>query len=99
MLLEEHHRHKKDAPSGTAKRIVDVMKTRGYTDFPVHVTRAGGIKGTHSVKLISDMEEIEIRHSVMDRRVFAEGALVAALFLVKQKQPGMFSMDQVFGEG
>lgn len=99
VLLEEHHRHKKDSPSGTAKRLLEILQGQGYAEVPVHVTRAGGIRGTHSVKLISDAEVLEIRHEVTDRKVFAEGALRAALFIAKQQKPGFYGMDDVFVEG
>ena len=97
VLLEEHHRHKVDSPSGTAKRILEVLKEREYDQPEVHVTRAGGIIGTHSVKLISDREEIEIVHRVSNRSVFAEGALLAGLFLCRENRaPGLYSMWDVF---
>lgn len=98
ILTEEHHRHKKDAPSGTAKTLLEMLKRRGREDVQVHVTRAGNIVGVHSVKFVAEDEEIEIIHRVSERRVFARGALVAAQFLLTQKQPGMYSMREVFLE-
>lgn len=96
VLTEEHHRHKKDAPSGTAKTMLGILAERGYPDIPVHVTRAGAIIGTHAVQWISDEEEITLVHRVSNRRVFAKGALIGAVFLAKGKKPGLYSMDDVF---
>lgn len=95
---EDHHRHKKDAPSGTAKRLLEVLKEAGYGDVECHVVRAGGIPGNHTVRFITDYEELELTHRVYNRRVFAEGALLAVLFLVKQKNPGIYRMEDVFSQ-
>jgi len=94
---EEHHKHKKDAPSGTAKMLLAVLGEMGARDVQVQVTRAGGIVGNHRVKLISPDEEIVFEHRVFQRSVFARGALLGALFLLKEKRPGLRSMDEVFG--
>jgi len=99
VLSEEHHKHKKDAPSGTAKRLIAVLAERGFTDPQVQVTRAGEIIGVHTVKLISANEEITIEHRVSQRRVFAEGALAAAAFLARGLSPRLYSMEEVFFPG
>lgn len=97
VLTEEHHRHKKDAPSGSAKTLLSVLEERGFSDVPVNVVRAGAIIGVHEVKLISDEEEIVVTHRVTNRRVFAKGALMAAAFLVG-REPRLYSMDEVLEE-
>lgn len=94
VLSEEHHRHKKDAPSGTAKSLLSILEETGFSDVPVHVTRAGAIVGTHTVKLISNEEEIVLSHRVTDRKVFAKGALAGAISLL-QKSPGLYTMDDI----
>lgn len=96
VVSEAHHKHKKDAPSGTAKRLLSVLADRGFTDPQVHVTRAGEIIGVHSVNLISANEEITITHRVNGRNVFAEGALAAAAFLARGRAPGLYGMEEVF---
>jgi 4-hydroxy-tetrahydrodipicolinate reductase len=93
---EEHHRHKKDAPSGTAKMLIAVLEGMGARDIQVQVTRAGGIVGNHRVKWIAEDEEIVLEHRVFNRRVFARGALLGALFLAREKRPGLHVMDEVF---
>lgn len=95
ILSEEHHKHKKDAPSGTAKRIKEILIKKGYNNINLQVSRIGSIMGTHSLRFISDNEELEICHKVYNRRTFAEGALHAAAFLLKTKTPGFYGMDDL----
>lgn len=96
VLAEEHHKHKKDSPSGTAKKLLTVLAERGFKAPQVQVTRAGEIIGVHTVKLISANEQITIEHRVNSRKVFAEGALAAAAFLARGVSPGLYSMEAVF---
>ena len=97
-LSEEHHKDKKDAPSGTAKSLLEILESRGYSNVPVQSVRAGGIRGVHTLKFVGSDEVIEIRHEAMDRRVFAQGALVAASYLVKQKKPGLYKIEDALGK-
>lgn len=97
VVTEAHHIHKKDAPSGTAKALLSVLQERGFSNPQVHVTRAGNIRGEHSVKLICENETIEIHHSAQDRKLFAQGALIGAQFLVTQDlSPKIYTMEEVF---
>lgn len=98
LLEEEHHRHKKDAPSGTAKEMLKVLKERGIDNVQVHAMRGGATPGIHTVRFMGDFEEISITHKVSDRKVFAQGALVAALSLLKIKEPGLYTMKDLFKE-
>ncbi|MBY0371507.1 4-hydroxy-tetrahydrodipicolinate reductase [bacterium] len=95
VLSEDHHIHKKDSPSGTAKRILESLKKQGFENVEVQVTRAGSIVGTHTVRFIADGEEITLTHRATDRRIFARGALLAARFLLQQKKPGLYSFEDV----
>lgn len=95
VLEEDHHKDKKDSPSGTAKRLLEVLEKAGFGPAQVHVTRAGSIVGNHTVRLIAGGEELSIRHSVTDRRIFARGAVIAAHFLLKQKTPRLYTFDEV----
>ncbi len=99
VLEEDHHQNKKDAPSGTAKHLLEVLAAAGYGDVQVHVTRAGSIVGNHTVRLIGDGEEIVIQHRATERRIFARGALCAAAFLLKVKAPGLYHFDEVLDLG
>lgn len=98
LLEEEHHRHKKDSPSGTAKEMLKVLKSRGIENVQVHAMRGGSTPGIHTVRFMGDLEEISITHKVSDRKVFAQGALVAALSLLKIKEPGLYTMKDLFKE-
>ncbi len=97
-LHEEHHVHKKDAPSGTAKTLLEKLAEAGFKEVPTTVVRAGGTRGIHTLRLVGENEVLEIRHEALDRKIFAQGALLAAAFLVKQQEPGMYSMKNVLGE-
>jgi 4-hydroxy-tetrahydrodipicolinate reductase len=108
-VLEAHHRYKKDAPSGTAKTILQIlddelgarekrygregMAERGK-EIGVHVIRGGDIVGDHTVLFSGNFETIELSHRAYDRSVFAQGALKAARWVVKQ-EPGVHGMDEV----
>ena len=97
-IIDEHHRLKKDAPSGTAKALGDVIgHSNGGRKVPSYSSvRAGAIVGEHEVIFAGHGETIRLRHSVTDRRIFARGAVEAALWLVKQK-PGLYGMEDVLG--
>lgn len=71
-VVEAHHHHKKDAPSGTAKRLVRAI---GRPDVPTHSLRVGDTFGEHTVWLCGPGERIELRHVATQRAVFAIGAL------------------------
>jgi len=96
-VVEAHHRQKKDAPSGTAKRLADVLasaRQQPIESVPVHAVRAGDIVGDHSVILAGPSERLELTHRAQSRDVFAKGALRAAQFVVGQP-PGLYDMADV----
>lgn len=93
-LLEYHHRYKKDAPSGTAKDLEEVLKKRTKKYTGTSAIRGGGIFGVHRIDLMADSEVITIQHQALDRHVFAKGAVAAAQWLAEQK-PGAYSMQDV----
>ncbi len=70
-VIEAHHHHKKDAPSGTAKRLVRAIGR----DVPTHSMRLGDTVGTHEVWLAGPGERLELTHVATRREVFAIGAL------------------------
>ncbi len=92
---ESHHKHKKDSPSGTLKRLLTSLETLGYKNVPVQVSRIGEVIGVHTLKFVSADEEITLEHRVLNRRVFAVGALVAAQFLSVRKTPKVYSFAEV----
>lgn len=95
-IVEAHHNQKKDAPSGTARRLGEaVSKIKGKMP-PIHSIRAGDIVGDHTVIFAGKGERIELTHRAHSRDAFAKGALDAAKFLVG-KRPGLYSMADVIG--
>ncbi len=94
-IVETHHAAKPDAPSGTALVFQrDVSATWGR-DVPVTSIRVGSVPGVHEIVFDAAYEQLRVEHSVRDRRVFAEGALVAAAWLVAAGRPGVFTMGDV----
>jgi len=96
-VTEAHHIHKKDAPSGTAKMIEQIIdsstsRAREKTDS----IREGEIIGDHSIQFESDQDIITISHHAKNRDIFAIGAIKGAKFL-QDKQQGLFTMQDVFG--
>lgn len=96
VVEEAHHNRKKDSPSGTAKALLGALESIGVTSPPVNVIRAGGIPGDHSVRFVAESEEVALSHRVWDRKVFARGAIRAALFLLRRNKPGMYTMQDLF---
>ena len=97
-ILDEHHRMKKDAPSGTARTLGEaVLRGNGGKKTPSYAAvRAGAIVGEHEVAFVGQGEIIRLRHSVTDRRIFARGAVQAALWL-HGKPAGFYGMEDVLG--
>ena len=91
-IHDTHHVHKKDSPSGTA---LSLQKAVGR-DCQITSARIGEIVGVHEVLFQSPYETLLLKHEALDRKVFAQGAILAAHFLSKQK-PGLYSMKDVLG--
>jgi 4-hydroxy-tetrahydrodipicolinate reductase len=110
--VEAHHRHKRDAPSGTAMLLLEALLggspqrvahgrsgrdlQRQDAEVGIHSLRLGQIVGDHSLLLASDSEVIEIRHRALDRAAFVSGVPPAVRF-VQQRPPGLFEMTDVIG--
>ena len=93
---ETHHVHKKDSPSGTAKKIASCVKEACGKEPVIEAFRRGEVVGDHGIVFDGEYEVIEIRHSAKDRGIFASGAIRAAKFL-KGKKPGLYGMQDVLG--
>jgi 4-hydroxy-tetrahydrodipicolinate reductase len=91
-MTEVHHAQKKDAPSGTALLLRDALGEVGR-GVQIESVRTGEVPGHHEVSIESPFEQITIAHDARSRRVFADGALRAALWLRGRK--GVFTMDDV----
>lgn len=115
-ITEAHHRMKKDSPSGTAMKLLDIFAqiksgdskrdvvygrqgetgARPRGQIGVFALRGGDVIGDHTVFFFGDGERVELTHRATSREAFAQGALRAAKFVVKQKR-GLFNMQQVLG--
>lgn len=95
-VLERHHKWKKDAPSGTALTLGKTIEASNGGKHPVTYAsiRSGAIVGEHEILFGGQGEYITLRHQVTDRRVFAQGAVKAALWLA-DKPAGYYSIDDV----
>ncbi|HOD12253.1 MAG TPA: 4-hydroxy-tetrahydrodipicolinate reductase [Candidatus Omnitrophota bacterium] len=96
-IYEEHHIHKKDAPSGTAKTLAEIAeKTSGQkARFDPQPLRQGEIIGNHRITFETKFDTLELYHSAKDRAMFALGALEAAHFLTAGRPAGLYTMQQV----
>ncbi len=105
-LEEIHHTQKKDAPSGTAitlaEQIIGISDKKDKwvnsesakeNELSIISKRIDEVAGTHSVKYSSAIDDIEIIHTAHNRKGFAEGAVLAAEYIVEKK--GIFSMKDV----
>ena len=115
-VVEMHHRMKKDAPSGTATTLLEILGDvrklqlnealrhgrkgstgeRTSTEIGIHALRGGDVVGDHTVIFATNGERVELTHKASSRDTFANGALRAAQWAVKQK-PGLYDMQDVLG--
>jgi 4-hydroxy-tetrahydrodipicolinate reductase len=115
-IIEMHHRTKKDAPSGTAATLAEILAEvrkeqlnevirhgrQGITgertpeEIGMHSLRGGDVVGDHTVIFAAAGERLELTHKASSRETFANGALRAAQWVVKQK-PGLYDMQDVLG--
>jgi len=93
-IVEAHHKAKKDAPSGTAKKMAQVLADATKKEIPTHAIRLGDIIGDHTVIFCGNSERIEVKHQAHTRDLFAVGALKAAKW-VFGKPAGLYSMKDV----
>jgi 4-hydroxy-tetrahydrodipicolinate reductase len=112
-ISEIHHTGKKDAPSGTAKKLGQIIAdVRGYgrtvygreglsprqpEELEITALRAGGVPGIHDIIVAGPHEMLRIEHTAFSRSVFAQGAVYAAEWIIHKTQPRIFSMEDVLG--
>jgi 4-hydroxy-tetrahydrodipicolinate reductase len=92
-MIETHHSAKKDAPSGTALTLAKAAAAAGGREIPITSVRVGSVPGIHEVIFDAQFEQVRLQHVARDRRVFADGALVAAAWLIGRR--GVFTMKDV----
>lgn len=95
-IIETHHTKKKDAPSGTAKTLGEILKGQLKIDVPIESIREGDVVGEHTVTFVGPAERLELTHRAGSREIFASGALRAAQWVVG-KPAGLYSMQDVLG--
>lgn len=115
-VVEMHHRLKKDAPSGTATTLLEILADvrqlqlkealrhgregitgeRTNSEIGIHAIRGGDVVGDHTVIFAAQGERVELTHKASSRDTFANGALRASTWVVKQK-PGIYDMQDVLG--
>jgi 4-hydroxy-tetrahydrodipicolinate reductase len=95
-IEERHHSRKKDAPSGTALKLKEIIGKHYLERFSIAATRAGDIPGTHTVGFDSAPDTIELTHTARSRDGFAKGALFAAEWIIGRT--GFFEFSDVMDE-
>lgn len=96
---EAHHDRKKDAPSGTALKLQDlVARAFGGRPVPVASTRAGHIPGTHRVCFDGPADQITLTHEARSREGFAAGALLAAQWIAAGGRSGVHEFTDVLDD-
>jgi len=112
-ISEIHHTGKKDAPSGTAKKLGEIIANiRGYSttihgregisprkpeELEITALRVGGVPGIHDLIVAGPYEMLRIEHTAFSRSVFAQGAVYAAEWISQQQEARIFSMEDVLG--
>ena len=115
-VVEMHHRLKKDAPSGTATTLAEILADvrkqqlsevirngregivgeRTSAEIGMHAVRGGDVVGDHTVIYAAVGERVELTHKASSRDTFANGALRAAAWVVRQPA-GIYDMQDVLG--
>lgn len=96
VLVEGHHKHKKDSPSGTAISIQKALAAAYPDAIQTHSARAGEVIGDHEVSFYGAADKITIGHFAQDRSVFARGAIDVAVWLSSKKATGSLIPIQSF---
>ena len=97
-IIETHHKMKKDAPSGTAKTLAEILKAiqKSKNEIAIQSVREGDVVGEHTVTFSGVSDRLELTHRANSREIFARGALRAAKWITG-KPPGLYSMQDVLG--
>lgn len=95
-IFERHHATKKDAPSGTAIALQNIIREGSGTELEITSFREGEVVGMHEILLNSENDRIYLCHDAASRRGFAEGAVLAAEWLVGKT--GFFDFRDIWRE-
>ena len=105
-IIEKHHKHKKDSPSGTAKLIADNITNQIKSisienskqkapHIDIHSIRGGSIVGEHSVLFLGEYDSFTLTHTAHSKLLFANGALDACEYLTT-KPNGLYNIDNLY---
>jgi len=95
-IVERHHVHKKDKPSGTAVAINNVLESRSGKTLAIDSVREGDTVGDHGIVLQSQNDVFMLSHSALSRQGFAEGAVRAAEWI--RGKGGFYDFRDVWRE-
>ena len=112
-IIEKHHHHKIDAPSGTAKMLLNAANDqlnynviygrqgickRGEKEIAIHTIRGGSIVGEHEVLFAGADEILSIKHEALSKIIFAKGAIKGGEWLIG-KDANLYNMEDVLFGG
>jgi 4-hydroxy-tetrahydrodipicolinate reductase len=99
-IEERHHSRKKDAPSGTALKLKELVAQHITKELSVSATRAGNMPGTHTVGFDSAADTVELTHTARSREGFASGSILAARWIIGKKGFWEFTelMDEIISD-
>jgi 4-hydroxy-tetrahydrodipicolinate reductase len=92
-IHETHHTRKLDAPSGTAKAMAVCLGEK--IKAKIESSRIGDVVGVHEIRFEGPHDVLTLKHEAIDRSIFAQGALQAALWAAAKNKPGLYSMSDV----
>ncbi|CAN5457227.1 MAG: 4-hydroxy-tetrahydrodipicolinate reductase [Pyrinomonadaceae bacterium] len=95
-IEEQHHSRKKDAPSGTALKLKEIVANHIKNEISISATRAGNIPGTHRIGFDGAADQVLLEHTARSREGFASGALLAAEWIAGKK--GFYEFADVMDE-
>ena len=109
-IVETHHNQKADAPSGTAKTLLEAVDpasscevvygregitgVRPKRQIGMHALRGGTVAGTHEVHFFGADEEVVLTHRATSRQIFVNGAIACAKRLI-EREPGFYTVDDL----
>ena len=91
-ITESHHKNKKDKPSGTALMLKEIFTTNKPN---IHSIRSGNIVGKHEINFQFGDELLTISHTSSSRKIYADGAIKAAIFMYTINNPGLYGMESL----
>ena len=94
-LVEKHHIHKLDAPSGTAKTLAEVVEKNMRGEVPISSVRVGEIPGIHTIAFEGLNDRITVEHEAFSRQGFAQGAVRAAT-MTEKVATGVYEFKELF---